>query len=313
MRENKGITLIALIITIIILIILTAITLNNIIGTDLIGFATKAAENYTDAGKEEANAINDIMNIASGIGNGGTGEATPKETLEVKVQIEEEQVTGETIPIKLEALKGGENLQDVTYTAYLTPEGENEQAGVQITSDTHTFDSLDQMKDYTIRVVALGPDGVQGENTVTVKALAIKYTYEYTKSRMVYKRYTDGMTWREWAESDYDRLVDDSNLHVITEYLNKTAYGSNAVKATLIGVEEANFNLGATEPPEGFLYIDNYVPEYSQASEKSRKTMDRECRCANPLLLRRGKVVPRDEPRIVVHPSPCGPIPFNHG
>ena len=53
MKKNKGITLIALIITIIILIILTAITLNNVIGTDLIGFAGSAAGNYIDAEKEE--------------------------------------------------------------------------------------------------------------------------------------------------------------------------------------------------------------------------------------------------------------------
>ena len=68
MKKNKGITLIALIITIIILIILTAITLNNVIGTDLIGFATKAAENYTDAEKEESSKIDEL------IGQYGVGE-----------------------------------------------------------------------------------------------------------------------------------------------------------------------------------------------------------------------------------------------
>ena len=60
-KDKKGITLIALIITIIILIILTAITLNNVIGTDLIGFATKAAENYTDAEKKEGEEIDKLV------------------------------------------------------------------------------------------------------------------------------------------------------------------------------------------------------------------------------------------------------------
>ena len=60
MKRNKGITLIALIITIIILIILTAVTINNVIGTDLIGFATKGAENYMDAGKEEQDKIDEL-------------------------------------------------------------------------------------------------------------------------------------------------------------------------------------------------------------------------------------------------------------
>ncbi len=68
-NENKGITLIALIITIIILIILTAVTINNVIGTDLIGFATKATGNYIDAERKEQSLMNDIIN-EMGIGKG---------------------------------------------------------------------------------------------------------------------------------------------------------------------------------------------------------------------------------------------------
>ena len=60
MKKNEGITLIALIITIIILIILTAVTINNVIGTDLIGFATKAAENYMDAARDEADKVDKL-------------------------------------------------------------------------------------------------------------------------------------------------------------------------------------------------------------------------------------------------------------
>ena len=61
MKKNEGITLIALIITIIILIILTAVTINNVIGSNLIDFATKAAENYADAGKEEEEKISELI------------------------------------------------------------------------------------------------------------------------------------------------------------------------------------------------------------------------------------------------------------
>ena len=63
MKKNQGITLIALIITIIILIILTAVTINNVIGTDLIGFATKAVENYTDAARDEADKVDKLVGI----------------------------------------------------------------------------------------------------------------------------------------------------------------------------------------------------------------------------------------------------------
>ena len=68
MRKEKGITLIALIITIIILIILTAITINNVIGTDLMGFATKAVENYTDAEKEEADKLDELAGKSNNLG-----------------------------------------------------------------------------------------------------------------------------------------------------------------------------------------------------------------------------------------------------
>ncbi len=71
MKKNEGITLIALIITIIILIILTAVTINNVIGTDLIGFATKAVENYTDAAKDEADKVD---KLAGTLDNQGVGE-----------------------------------------------------------------------------------------------------------------------------------------------------------------------------------------------------------------------------------------------
>ena len=65
-REKKGITLIALIITIIILVILTAVTINNVIGSNLIGFATKAAEDYIDAAEEENKLIQKTMALSAG-------------------------------------------------------------------------------------------------------------------------------------------------------------------------------------------------------------------------------------------------------
>ena len=70
MKKNKGITLIALIITIIILIILTAVTINNVIRTDLIGFATKAVENYTDVAKDEADKVDELVGITDNLGVG---------------------------------------------------------------------------------------------------------------------------------------------------------------------------------------------------------------------------------------------------
>ena len=55
MRKNKGITLIALIITIVIMLILVAVSVNIIINSNIIGQAEKAAEGYKTAYEQEAN------------------------------------------------------------------------------------------------------------------------------------------------------------------------------------------------------------------------------------------------------------------
>ena len=55
MRKNKGITLIALIITIIVMLILVAVSANIIINSNIIGQAEKAAEGYKTAYEQEAN------------------------------------------------------------------------------------------------------------------------------------------------------------------------------------------------------------------------------------------------------------------
>ncbi len=66
MKKNEGITLIALIITIIILVILTAVTLNNVIGSNLIGLATKAAADYIDAAEEENEVMQKTLALSEG-------------------------------------------------------------------------------------------------------------------------------------------------------------------------------------------------------------------------------------------------------
>ena len=53
--KNKGITLIALIITIIVMLILVAVSVNIIINSNIIGQAEKAAEGYKTAHEQEAN------------------------------------------------------------------------------------------------------------------------------------------------------------------------------------------------------------------------------------------------------------------
>ena len=55
MRKNKGITLVALIITIIVMLILVAVSVNVLIKSNLIGTAEKTVNKYSKAAEEESN------------------------------------------------------------------------------------------------------------------------------------------------------------------------------------------------------------------------------------------------------------------
>ncbi len=84
-KQNRGITLIALIITIIVLLILAGVTINLTLGENgIFRTAEMAGKNYTQAEQEElqglANFENTINNIIGGTGNStpiGTGSLTP--------------------------------------------------------------------------------------------------------------------------------------------------------------------------------------------------------------------------------------------
>ncbi len=89
-KQTKGITLIALIITIIILIILTAVTINNVIGTDLIGFATKAVGNYTDSAKDEADKVDKLVGT---LDNQGVGEGSAVRAGQIVEKTEKDNYT----------------------------------------------------------------------------------------------------------------------------------------------------------------------------------------------------------------------------
>ena len=96
MKKNEGITLIALIITIIILIILTAVTINNVIGTDLIGFATKAVENYTDAARDEADKVDKLVGAVDNLGVADDSIVRAGETVTANTKKEKEGEDGIT-------------------------------------------------------------------------------------------------------------------------------------------------------------------------------------------------------------------------
>ncbi len=65
LRQEKGITLVALIITIIVLIILAAVTIISINDMQLVPIAVNGTQNYSNAQGYEAYLVNDIYNLVS--------------------------------------------------------------------------------------------------------------------------------------------------------------------------------------------------------------------------------------------------------
>ena len=88
-KVEKGITLIALIITIVVLLILAAVAISSIQNDGILHYATNAADNWNKALANEANTLGDYVNylnsIGSGSGNGSGGVTIGDATVGTKV------------------------------------------------------------------------------------------------------------------------------------------------------------------------------------------------------------------------------------
>jgi type II secretory pathway pseudopilin PulG len=68
LKGQKGITLVALVITIIVLLILAGITISLTIGQGgILDTAQKAGQNYVQAAKDENSQLQDVYTTANGI------------------------------------------------------------------------------------------------------------------------------------------------------------------------------------------------------------------------------------------------------
>ena len=67
MRGQKGITLIALIITIIVLLILALVTIGAVENSNIINYAQNASEDYTDGAIQEQEQLNSVENLIKNI------------------------------------------------------------------------------------------------------------------------------------------------------------------------------------------------------------------------------------------------------
>ena len=81
-QQERGITLIALIITIIVLVILAAVTLNSIFGNNIIGIAINGAMGYAEEQQKELGMLNNVSGILSDFLGDSNKPMAPSVTLE---------------------------------------------------------------------------------------------------------------------------------------------------------------------------------------------------------------------------------------
>ena len=79
-KTEKGITLIALIITIVVLLILAAVAISSIQNDGILHYAQNAADNWNKAAQNEANMLGDYLNYLNNMGSGNdeVPTVTPK-------------------------------------------------------------------------------------------------------------------------------------------------------------------------------------------------------------------------------------------
>ena len=205
---EKGITLIALVVTIVVLLILAGITITFVLGEGgILDMAKEAAKRTNEAKEQElkdfADFQNQVENWINGTGGGSTsGGATPTPAdpaLAVKLKVNESEVTGEQIPVTVEEVtKIGDASQKIegnfTYTWYIADGTET------VGTNSHSFDGLEENKTYTLKCKVVNENGEWGVGEVTVISFKIN-----TK----YYRATKDMTWENFIESEYDSTPPD--------------------------------------------------------------------------------------------------------
>ena len=169
-KKQKGITLIALIITIVILLILAAVTIDVAIDGKLFDTAKDAVDRTNDRVSQAQAEIDEIMSEWEKLEGNGTGGEIP-DTTPPEGEIIINQVTKESITITVKARDLESGLAESgTFAYYLNTESTARSTG---TSNTYTYTNLAGGTQYTIKVIVKDQAGNEKEVTTTAKTQEI--------------------------------------------------------------------------------------------------------------------------------------------
>ena len=241
-KDIKGITLIALVVTIIVLLILAGIALNLTIGENgLFTRAQNAANTWQLAEQNEQNAMNDLASWIDSVTGGNTGN----------------NQTGETA---VEAFNAGK-IKVGDYITNFNNSIINKSASVTL-NEEETGHAGDQT--YTVdmsttwRVLGLSADGTQLVLTTgspIKKVMNPEGAEDWEKDPYLYLEGAEG-----WYNTN-DALTDDNILDRICKIYDN----SLAEEVKSMRIEDINTQLGITVGEDGQIYKDGTRLEMSQS------------------------------------------------
>ena len=167
---NKGITLVALVITIIILLILAGVSITAITQTGLFEKAKQAKKKTINAQEEQQNILNKYTDYISEItGNSRSEDDNIISTIISSVKFEIKEINGKYIGIEVEK---NNNAKGYIYLL-------NNKVAAVSTTETYFYENLDLNKNYQIKVIAIDEDAkLKSSDVKEAKTLEKQYIFK---------------------------------------------------------------------------------------------------------------------------------------
>ena len=179
-KQERGITLIALIITIIVMLILITVTVTSAVNGGIFKKAGEAVSKTRDSMKNEQDGINELLAEMEKLGNWKDtppAEAIPDEKEPVIDEIKITDKTSESITIEVETT----DTQEATYKYYLN----EEENGEETEESSHEYTDLQGGKEYTLKVEVTNKGGKSA--TDSIKGITMASIGTYTEVTTEYK------------------------------------------------------------------------------------------------------------------------------
>ena len=220
MKSNKGITLVALIITVIILLILSAITIDIAIDGKLFDRSKETVSEANNKLGEEQNRVDSLVNEWDNLETGTSGNTSgnePEDTTPPTVEVEIERTTSNSITINVIATDNESGMIDTpTYTYYIKKSTEStyEEKSSNNTS-SHIFTDLTQETTYDIKVEVAG-DNAGNTGTGTAQATTKKVTSGLEQGAITFGSTT-------WSNNQASVTVSTNTSYTIEYQVNSIA------------------------------------------------------------------------------------------